>query len=86
MGCATLDMKDAVVQLRKWNAELLQFGLSKYSPLTYGVSRMSILQSMCYAYFTFNTLLSLPYLIYGILPQVCFFKGITIFPEVSVPI
>nr|UMZ08748.1 cellulose synthase-like M [Panax notoginseng] len=85
LGCATIDMKDALVQLRKWNGNLLELGFSKFSPLTYAISRMSFLHSMCYAYFAFQPLTSLSLLIYGIVPQFCFFKGIALFPKVTDP-
>ena len=82
LGCTTIDMKDAMVQLRKWSAGLFQVGLSKFSPLTYAMSRMSILQSLCYGYFTFQPLYSLALPIYGIVPQLCFYKGVPLYPKV----
>ncbi|KAK4855993.1 hypothetical protein QYF36_013042 [Acer negundo] len=85
MGCTTIDMKDAMVQLMKWNSELIKVGLSKFSPLTYGVSRMSILQSMCYGYFTLQPLLSVALLLYAIVPQLCFINGTALYPKVSSP-
>ncbi|KAK4586165.1 hypothetical protein RGQ29_023387 [Quercus rubra] len=85
LGCTTIDMKDGLVQLIKWSSNLVQFGLSKFSPLTYGVSRMSILQSMCYGYFTFSPLLSVALLLYGTVPQVCLLNGIPLYPKVSDP-
>ncbi|XP_059663759.1 cellulose synthase-like protein G1 [Cornus florida] len=85
LGCTTIDMKDAMVQLRKWTAGLFQIGISKFSPLTYAMSRMSIIQSMCYGYFTFHPLFSLAFLIYGVVPQLCFYKGISLYPKVTDP-
>ncbi|KAL3507690.1 hypothetical protein ACH5RR_033072 [Cinchona calisaya] len=83
LGCTTVDMKDAMVQLMKWASGLVQVGLSKYSPLLYGISNMSILQSLSYAYFTFTHFFSIACMVYGIIPQLCFVKGIPLFPEVS---
>ncbi|KAF3955668.1 hypothetical protein CMV_019135 [Castanea mollissima] len=85
LGCTTIDMKDGMVQLMKWSSNLVQVGLSKFSPLTYGVSRMSVLQSMCYGYFTFSSLLSVALLLYGTVPQVCLLNGIPLYPKVSDP-
>ncbi|XP_059632397.1 cellulose synthase-like protein G1 [Cornus florida] len=85
LGCTTIDMKDAVVQLMKWSSGLFQVGLSRFSPLTYGMSRMSILQSMCYGFFTFSPLYSVALLIYGTVPQLCLFSGIPLFPKVTNP-
>ncbi|KAL8104959.1 cellulose synthase-like protein G1 [Apium graveolens] len=83
LGCTTIDMKDALVQLIKWSSGLLQVGLSKFSPMTYGLSNMTVLQSLCYGYFTFMPLFSVPCLIYGIISPLCFLTGIPLFPEVS---
>uniref|UniRef100_A0A7N0USY3 Uncharacterized protein n=1 Tax=Kalanchoe fedtschenkoi TaxID=63787 RepID=A0A7N0USY3_KALFE len=85
LGCATVDLKDAMEQLMKWSSNLLQMGVSTYSPFTYGFSRMSILQSMCYGYFTSIALLSIPLTIYATVPQLCFIKGTALFPKASDP-
>ncbi|XVF38384.1 hypothetical protein REPUB_Repub20aG0096800 [Reevesia pubescens] len=85
LGCTTIDMKDALVQLVKWSSGLLQIGLSRFSPLSYGVSRMSILQSMCYGYFIFQPLFAIAFMIYGIVPQLCFLNGISLYPKVLSP-
>ncbi|OIS98865.1 cellulose synthase-like protein g3 [Nicotiana attenuata] len=85
LGCSTIDMKDALVQLMKWASGLVQVGLSKYSPLTYGVSRMPLVQSMCYAYFMFSHFLSISCFLYGIVPPLCFLTGTSVFPKVTSP-
>ncbi|KVH54444.1 Cellulose synthase, partial [Cynara cardunculus var. scolymus] len=76
LGCTTIDMKDAMVQLMKWSSGLLQVGLSRFNPLVYGASRMSILQTMCYAYFMYTPLLAIAFLLYGTIPQFCLLKGV----------
>ncbi|KAK4425544.1 Cellulose synthase-like protein G3 [Sesamum alatum] len=85
LGCTTIDMKDALIQLMKWASGLVQAGLSKFSPLTYGMSRMSVLQSMCYGYFMFTHLVSVACFIYGIIPQLCFLYGVPLYPKVTNP-
>ncbi|KAG8370355.1 hypothetical protein BUALT_Bualt14G0108300 [Buddleja alternifolia] len=85
LGCTTIDMKDALVQLMKWASGLVQVGLSKFSPLTYGTSHMSILQSMCYGYFAFSHFFSIACLLYGIVPQLCFLYGVPLYPKVTSP-
>ncbi|OVA05277.1 Cellulose synthase [Macleaya cordata] len=85
LGCTTINMKDALVQALKWCSGLFQVGISKYSPLTYGMSRMSALQSMCYAYFTMQPLFALALIIYGVIPQLYLVKGIPLYPKVSDP-
>ncbi|XP_047335841.1 cellulose synthase-like protein G3 [Impatiens glandulifera] len=85
LGCAPIDMKDALVQQMKWSSGLLQVGVSKFSPLTYGISRMSTLQSMCYGYFTLVTLNAIALVIYGTVPQLCFLGGVPVYPNISSP-
>ncbi|KAF5962183.1 hypothetical protein HYC85_003392 [Camellia sinensis] len=81
LGCATVDMKDASVQQMKWSSGLLQIALSRFSPITYGMSRMSILQSMCYGTFTFSPLYTIAFLLYGTIPQLCLLTGIPLYPK-----
>ncbi|KAI7980356.1 Cellulose synthase-like protein G2 [Camellia lanceoleosa] len=85
LGCTTIDMKDAMIQIMKWCSGLFQVAFSRFSPLTYGMSKMSILQSMCYGSITFAPLHSISFLIYGTIPQLCFFSGIPLYPKVSNP-
>ncbi|KAI3836346.1 hypothetical protein MKW92_028370 [Papaver armeniacum] len=85
LGCTTMNMKDAMVQTMKWCSGLFQVGVSTFSPLTYGMSRMSPLQSMCYAYFTLHPLYGVSFLIYGLIPQLYLVKGVPLFPKVSDP-
>ncbi|CAA2961581.1 cellulose synthase G3 [Olea europaea subsp. europaea] len=85
LGCATIDMKDAMVQLMNWSSALVEAGLSRFSPLTYGMSRVSILQNLCYGYFMFSHFFSVPCFLYGIVPQLCFLYGIPLYPKVTNP-
>ncbi|XP_052206381.1 cellulose synthase-like protein G3 isoform X2 [Diospyros lotus] len=85
LGSTTIDMKDAMVQQMKWSSGSLQLGLSRLSPLTYGISRMSTLQSMCYTYFTLVAIQSFAFLLYGTVPQLCLLSGIPLYPKVSDP-
>ncbi|XP_057771369.1 cellulose synthase-like protein G3 [Salvia miltiorrhiza] len=85
LGCTTIDMKDALVQLMKWASGLVQVGLSRFSPLTYGVSRMPLLQASCYGFFAFSHFISVACFLYGIVPPLCFFYGIPLYPKVTSP-
>ncbi|CAK9150033.1 unnamed protein product [Ilex paraguariensis] len=85
LGCTTIDVKDAMVQMRKFNSALLQVGLSKFSPLTFAVSRMSAIQSMCYGYLALQPLFTISLLILGTVPQFCFFKDIPLYPKLTSP-
>ncbi|KAK3043455.1 hypothetical protein RJ639_002034 [Escallonia herrerae] len=59
--------------------------ISRFSPLTYWMSKMSILQSLCYGSLTFFPWLSVSCVIYGTVPQLCFLNGIALYPKVSDP-
>nr|XP_043621760.1 cellulose synthase-like protein G2 [Erigeron canadensis] len=85
LGCTTIDMKDALVQLMKWSSGLLQVGLSRFNPLVYGASRMTIFQSMCYAYFMYTPILSIASLLYGTIPPLCLLNGVSLYPTASNP-
>ncbi|PSR92899.1 Cellulose synthase-like protein [Actinidia chinensis var. chinensis] len=85
LGCATIDMHDGLVQIMKWSSGLTQLAFSRFSPLTYAVSRMSLIQSMCYGFIMFSPLYSIPNWLYGTVPQICLLSGIPLYPKVSSP-
>ncbi|KAH6775012.1 hypothetical protein C2S52_012573 [Perilla frutescens var. hirtella] len=82
LGCTTIDMKDALVQQMKWASGWLQVGLSRFSPLTYGMSIMPLLQRLCYGYFAYCHLIFIPCLLYGVVLPLCFFYEIPLYPKV----
>ncbi|XP_057761548.1 cellulose synthase-like protein G2 [Arachis stenosperma] len=85
LGCAPTDIKEGMLQLVKWLSELCLLGVSKYSPFTYGISRMSIIHTFTYCFMTMSSMYAVAFILYGIVPQVCFFKGIPLFPKVTDP-
>ncbi|KAL2335798.1 hypothetical protein Fmac_010244 [Flemingia macrophylla] len=85
LGCAPTDIKEGMLQLVKWLSELCLLGVSKYSPFTYGFSRMSIFHTFTYCFLTTSSLYAIVFILYGIVPQICFLKGISVFPKVTDP-
>ncbi|KAI3825356.1 hypothetical protein L1987_06839 [Smallanthus sonchifolius] len=85
LGSTTIHMKDAMSQLMKWSSGLQQVGLSRFNPVIYGASRMSILQSMCYGYFMYTPFLSIAFLLYGVVPPLCLLNGVLLYPKASNP-
>ena len=83
LGCATIDMHDGLVQIMKWASGLTQVAFSRFSPLMYAVSRMSLIQSMCYGFIMFSPLYSIPNWLYGTIPQMCLLSGIQLYPKVN---
>ncbi|CAJ1958473.1 unnamed protein product [Sphenostylis stenocarpa] len=74
-----------MLQLVKWLSELLLLGISKYSPFTHGFSTMPIMHAFTYCFITMSSLYAVVFILYGIVPQVCLLKGISVFPKVTDP-
>ncbi|XP_059632394.1 cellulose synthase-like protein G2 [Cornus florida] len=85
LGCATTNLNDSLIQTTRWNSGLLDVGFSRFCPLIYGLSRISILESMCYGYFALQPLYCLPLWCLATIPQLCLLNGIPIYPKVSSP-
>ncbi|KAF1888637.1 hypothetical protein Lal_00011411 [Lupinus albus] len=85
LGCAPTDIKEGMLQLVKWLSELCLLGVSKYSPFTYGFSTMSFFHALTYCFLATSSLYSIVFILYGIVPQLCFLKGIPVFPKVTDP-
>ncbi|XP_042496114.1 cellulose synthase-like protein E2 [Macadamia integrifolia] len=85
LGSATITFNESMIQNLRWNSGLLEVGLSRFCPITYGLSRMSIPQAMSYGCLAFHSLYSFPLLCYATIPQLCLLKGISLYPKVSNP-
>ncbi|XP_057959825.1 cellulose synthase-like protein G2 isoform X2 [Malania oleifera] len=83
LGSATTNLNDLLVQGTRWNTGVLEVGLSKFCPLIYGPSKISILETMCYASYAFQPLYFLPLWCLSIIPQLNLLNGIPIYPKVS---
>ncbi|XVF62935.1 hypothetical protein PTKIN_Ptkin09bG0048800 [Pterospermum kingtungense] len=84
LGTATTKLNDTLLQGARWNCGVLQVALSRFSPLIYGLSsRMSLLQTMCYAYLSLQPLYSLPIWCLATIPQLCLLNAIPLYPKVS---
>lgn len=83
LGTATTKLDDALVQGTRWNCGLLEVTFSKFCPPVYGLSRMSVLQTMCYAYYSLQPLYSLPLWCLATVPQLCLLNGIPVYPKVT---
>ncbi|KAK9665738.1 hypothetical protein RND81_14G132700 [Saponaria officinalis] len=87
LGCATINLNDALIQFTRWETGFLDVTLSKYCPLYYGpfVKKLSLLQSMCYAHFGIEPLTSFPFWCLSTLPQLCLLLSIPLYPKVTSP-
>ncbi|KAL0376740.1 UNVERIFIED_CONTAM: Cellulose synthase-like protein G2 [Sesamum calycinum] len=85
LGATTTNLNDMLVQQTRWAFGLMQIGLSRFNPLIYGPLRMSILQSLCYAYNFLESLYVFPVYCLAIIPPICLLYGIPLYPKVSEP-
>ncbi|KAJ9182233.1 hypothetical protein P3X46_006253 [Hevea brasiliensis] len=84
LGTSPTNLNDLLIQNTRWSSGLVGIGISKFCPLIYGPSRMSFLQSVCYAEFAFFPLFyCLTLCCFATIPQLCLLGGISLYPEVS---
>ncbi|KAL3648808.1 hypothetical protein CASFOL_005211 [Castilleja foliolosa] len=86
LGTCPTNLSDMLVQQARWGLGQLQISVSKYCALVYGISRMPILQCMCYTAATFDPLYVFPFYGLCVVPQICLLNGIPLYPKVSDPI
>ncbi|KAK0608867.1 hypothetical protein LWI29_037198 [Acer saccharum] len=86
LGSSTTNLNDLLIQGIRWSSGLIQVGVSRFCPLTYGSLRMSFLQSLCYGELAlFPLFYCLPLWCFATVPQLCLLNGISLYPEVSSP-
>ncbi|XP_023746132.1 cellulose synthase-like protein G2 [Lactuca sativa] len=85
LGNMPIALNDILAQNNRWYMGMLQTGLSKFSPMTYGIKFMNPLQALCYAHYHFRAFWSIPVIIYALVPQFTLVNASSIFPKVSDP-
>ncbi|KAG7996831.1 hypothetical protein I3843_01G181200 [Carya illinoinensis] len=83
LGSGTTNLNDVLIQGTRWSSGLIDVGFSKFCPLIYGPTRISILGSMCYGELAFFPLYCLPLWCFATIPQLCLLNGIPLYPKVS---
>ncbi|KAL0457055.1 UNVERIFIED_CONTAM: hypothetical protein Slati_1044700 [Sesamum latifolium] len=63
----------------------MQIALSRFNPLIYAPFRLSILETMCYAAGSLESLYVLPVYGLAIIPPICLLYGIPLYPKVTDP-
>lgn len=81
VGGTTLDQ--ILVQHKRWSEGDLQILLLKYSPVWYGLGKISLGQVMGYCTYCLWALNCLAALYYCIIPSLYLLKGISLFPQVK---
>ncbi|KAK1430407.1 hypothetical protein QVD17_13116 [Tagetes erecta] len=85
MGSCVTNLNDLLIQNTRWGAGLMEVALSRFSPLVYGLSRMPILQSFCYAWMAFFPTNFVSLWILSIVPSLSLLNNITVYPKVTDP-
>lgn len=82
LGSCTTSLNDSLIQGTRWTAGLIEVALSRFSPIIYGPSRMSVLHSFCYAWLACFPFAFLPLWILATIPQLALLNDVTVYPEV----
>eukprot|EP00257_Ricinus_communis_P021451 XP_015580949.1 cellulose synthase-like protein G2 [Ricinus communis] len=83
LGSATTKLNDTLIQGTRWYSGLMEVTFSRFCPFIYGVSKMPLLQTLCYGCLALQPAYSFPLWCLATLPQLCLFNGIPTFPKVS---
>ncbi|KAJ9706242.1 hypothetical protein PVL29_001668 [Vitis rotundifolia] len=85
LGNSPSNFHDFLNQTRRWSIGLLEVVFCKYSPITYGTRTINLLSGLCFAYYSFCPIWSIPITIYAFLPQLALLNYVSIFPKMSDP-
>ncbi|KAK1382326.1 Cellulose synthase [Heracleum sosnowskyi] len=83
LGDIPITLIDSLNQNKRWSVGPLDVAISKYCPLTFGVSKIGFLMAYGYAYFAFLSSLSIPITIYAFLPQLALLARVSVFPKAT---
>ncbi|KAK8507268.1 hypothetical protein V6N13_070055 [Hibiscus sabdariffa] len=86
LGTGTTNFNDLSIQWTRWMSGLVSVAISRCCPLIYGPVKMSLVQLMCYSELAFEPLLHcLSLWGFALIPQLCLFNAIHLYPKVSDP-
>ncbi|KAM3708172.1 hypothetical protein ACJW31_02G077200 [Castanea mollissima] len=84
LGSGTTNLNDFLIQGMRWSSGLVEVSFSKFCPLIYGPTRMSIFESLCYAQLAFHPIsYFLSLWCFATIPQLCLLNDIPLYPKVS---
>ncbi|KAK7395668.1 hypothetical protein VNO78_16233 [Psophocarpus tetragonolobus] len=66
LGSATTNLNDVIIQSTRWYSGLFENGTNRFCLFTDGLSRISLPQSLCFAWLTYFPL----YCLFGVLPLI----------------
>ncbi|CAK9184307.1 unnamed protein product [Ilex paraguariensis] len=85
LGDIPITLNDVLSQTKRWSVGLLEVAFSKYCPVTFGARAMGPLMGLCFAYYAFWPIFSIPITTYAFLPQLALLSNFSIFPKVTDP-
>ncbi|CAM8942491.1 unnamed protein product [Rhodiola kirilowii] len=83
LGDVPITFDEVLNQNKRWALGTLEVALSKYTPLNFGIRKIGLLMSLSYLYYGFWALLSIPIVVYSVLPQLALLNKVPIFPKVT---
>ncbi|KAL4295989.1 hypothetical protein GQ457_12G004170 [Hibiscus cannabinus] len=86
LGTSTTNFHESSVQWTRWRAGIIQVVFSRFCPLICGPLNMSLVHLMCYSGLALEPLMHcLSLWGFALIPQLCLFNGIPLYPKVSDP-
>ncbi|KAK1382327.1 Cellulose synthase-like protein G3 [Heracleum sosnowskyi] len=85
LGSSPIALHDMLSQSKRWFLGYFEIIFCKYSPITYGLRSLDLLQALCYIHYVSWPIWSIPVPIYAFLPQLALINSLPIFPKVSDP-
>ncbi|KAK8709685.1 hypothetical protein V6N13_060695 [Hibiscus sabdariffa] len=86
LGTSTTNFHESSVQWTRWRAGIVQIAISRFCPLICGPLKMSWVHFMCYSGLALEPLLHcLSLWGFALIPQLCLFNGIPLYPKVLDP-
>ncbi|XP_012487256.1 cellulose synthase-like protein E1 [Gossypium raimondii] len=84
LGTATTNFNEASIQWTRWVSGLTSVAISRFCPLICGPLKMSLVHLMCYLEVACMPLLyCLSIWGFALIPQLCLFNGIPLYPKIS---
>ncbi|MBA0768488.1 hypothetical protein Gotri_017285, partial [Gossypium trilobum] len=84
LGTATTNFNEASIQWTRWISGLTSVAISRFCPLICGPLKMSLVHLMCYLEVACMPLLyCLSIWGFALIPQLCLFNGIPLYPKIS---
>ena len=82
LGSSPIALNDMLCQSKRWFMGYFEIICCKFSPLTFGLKSLNLLQALCYIHYISWPFWSIPVPVYAFLPQLALINSTPIFPKV----